>query len=811
MPLSTMAGSVVYPRPESHLKGVIWIMALALALFFPSVLAAGIPHDTTYDDINLPRDLHDPVSDRSNAPAFNNLQARQNHGTTIMFTVSSTATVTVFATPAQPSTVVVTVKGSSSTASISRGSPPSTTTSTSRSSTLSTSTVIRSSSSSILTTGRSPTSSSALRTSSSSSSSVWIPPPPAFTNNPIPSAPTIPLSRSTSSVSLASSGTTSTASTSSVSRSSTLPAQSGFVAAVGAETVCVERIRIEDMQTQRPDSFNLLLLAWRELQLADERDDLSFYQLSRIHGAPFGPWQMPEQGNYNRQVGYCTHHSVIFLSWHRPFLLLLEQTIYRKAREIAGRFSGDARTRYQAAAEGIRLPYWDWSDPNTQSRIPAIVMAATVSVTQPGTNGAPVTATIPNPLKSYTFQSADSISTFWANFARWRTTLRQPTNDGVAQEELADRSMQNGFTKYRIALSATFSVIKTNIFYPSRRQSTYLAFSLPRYNDFAASIESLHDEVHATIGGAGHMTYVPYSAYDPIFWLHHSNMDRLMAMYQSAQPNTFIEPANSVPTFANPSSQLDTVDTPLYPFRQRDGSWWTSQNVSNVNTIYSMSYGYPEVPCILSFATFGALRNHTITEINRLYAPRPASPTKRNVKTDQMRQEWQAKVVIDQAELLGSFIVYIFLGTPPADSSQWATSPSMIGTLTHLGSPTNRMRSRVIGTHVVLTDAVYENLGPSPTKDEVLAYIRENINWTILSDNKPVDVPQLHTLRVTCVSTEVTMPTCTEELPQKGNDTYHLEVTAGKPGGSKSDCDVKSPFKIDGQRAELPSHIGIPG
>ncbi|RVD83947.1 Tyosinase C-terminal domain [Arthrobotrys flagrans] len=783
-----MAGSIAHSRPGPPFKGTFWVMTLALVLVFPSVLAAGIPRDSVYDDVKPVLDSNDLVNDGTNALVGNHFEARQNHGTTILFTV------TVFVTPAQPSTVIATAKeGPSTTTTVSQITTRPTTKSTFKGSTLSTLTVVRSSSSSILTSVRSST--SLIVASSSRSSSSLFQPPLAITNNQRSAGSTTSSARSnssssaTSTISTSSTSSTSSRITSTSTSSPTSAAQPTFVAAVGAETVCVERLKIEDMQTQRPDSFNLLLLAWGELQLTSETDDLSFYQLSRIHGAPFGPWQMPEQGNYNWEVGYCTHHSVIFLTWHRPFLLLLEQTIYRKAREIANRFSADVRPKYQAAVNGLRLPYWDWSDPNTQSHIPTIVTAATVSVTQPGANGAPVVTTIPNPLKSYTFQSADSIATFWQNFARWRTTLRQPTSDGVTQEDLADRTLQNGYT--------------------NRRQSTYLAFSQGRYNDFAASIESIHDEVHAAVGGQGHMTYVPYSAYDPIFWLHHCNMDRLMAMYQSAQPNTFIEPGNSVATFANPSSQLDTVDTPLYPFRHRDSSWWTSQNVSTVNTVFSLSYGYPEVPCPLSFSNFDTLRNHTITEINRLYGPAPVAPTKRDVKAYQMRQEWQAKIVIDQAELLGSFTVFLFLGTPPTDPAHWATCPTMIGTLAHLGSPEKRMYSRVIGTHVVLTDTVHENLGPNPTKEQVLNYIRENINWAILSGGKPVNVPQLHTLRVTCVSTEVTMPTCPNELPKKGTDTYHLEVTAGKPGGSKSDCDVNSPFQIDGKRVGLPSHISI--
>lgn len=38
----------------------------------------------------------------------------------------------------------------------------------------------------------------------------------------------------------------------------------------------------------------------------------------------------------------------------------------------------------------------------------------------------------------------------------------------------------------------------------------------------ADSLESLHDVIHAITGNNGDMTYLDYSAFDPIFWLHHA-------------------------------------------------------------------------------------------------------------------------------------------------------------------------------------------------------------------------------------------------------------------------------------------------
>lgn len=57
-------------------------------------------------------------------------------------------------------------------------------------------------------------------------------------------------------------------------------------------------------------------------------------------------------------------------------------------------------------------------------------------------------------------------------------------------------------------------------------QKNYGAFSNTAYTDKNGntfnSIENMHNIVHSLVGNGGHMGYVPYAAFDPIFWLHHS-------------------------------------------------------------------------------------------------------------------------------------------------------------------------------------------------------------------------------------------------------------------------------------------------
>lgn len=55
----------------------------------------------------------------------------------------------------------------------------------------------------------------------------------------------------------------------------------------------------------------------------------------------------------------------------------------------------------------------------------------------------------------------------------------------------------------------------------------YGPFSNTRYNDGSGvgrynNIENIHNGIHMLVGNGGHMSNIPYSSFDPIFWLHHA-------------------------------------------------------------------------------------------------------------------------------------------------------------------------------------------------------------------------------------------------------------------------------------------------
>ena len=55
-----------------------------------------------------------------------------------------------------------------------------------------------------------------------------------------------------------------------------------------------------------------------------------------------------------------------------------------------------------------------------------------------------------------------------------------------------------------------------------------LAFEQTNFCDFEVQFEITHNYIHAAVGGAEEfsMGSLRYTAFDPIFYFHHSNTDR---------------------------------------------------------------------------------------------------------------------------------------------------------------------------------------------------------------------------------------------------------------------------------------------
>ena len=68
-------------------------------------------------------------------------------------------------------------------------------------------------------------------------------------------------------------------------------------------------------------------------------------------------------------------------------------------------------------------------------------------------------------------------------------------------------------------------------------ESALLAFEQTDFCDFEVQFELLHNYLHAWLGGpdSHSMSSLDYTAYDPVFFIHHSACDRLWAIWQELQ------------------------------------------------------------------------------------------------------------------------------------------------------------------------------------------------------------------------------------------------------------------------------------
>jgi tyrosinase len=81
--------------------------------------------------------------------------------------------------------------------------------------------------------------------------------------------------------------------------------------------------------------------------------------------------------------------------------------------------------------------------------------------------------------------------------------------------------------------------------------------ALRTYLDFTSALEDLHNRVHVWTGG--HMGMVPFAAFDPIFWGHHTMCDRLWRLWQLRHPGAL--PPRSILEEALPPFRMTVRQT----------------------------------------------------------------------------------------------------------------------------------------------------------------------------------------------------------------------------------------------------------
>ncbi|KAM0718253.1 hypothetical protein Q7P37_006585 [Cladosporium fusiforme] len=578
---------------------------------------------------------------------------------------------------------------------------------------------------------------------------------------------------------------------------------SGFTVVTGIQGTSPQpRLEIRELQ-KNADQWNIYLLGMNRFMRTNESEKLSYYQIAGIHGRPYTPWDGVKSAPGVDAPGYCVHLSQLFLPWHRPYLALYEQILYSHIVASVNEFpSGPVRTRYAQAAMSWRHPYWDWAAaPSSGSVLPSSMTTPTLTVTMPnGTN------TIPNPLYAYRFHPVYKEDFYYNPWSSWNSTMRAPNNqnnDAYSVDGVIGPVLDNSRISFRDRLYNLFT------FY-----SNYSEFSTESYTFGTAfrnadSLESIHDVIHGATGSGGHMTYLDYSAYDPIFWLHHMMVDRVFALWQTINPDSFVKPTAAFQdSFTIQQGTILDGNTPLDPFhRNAKGDKWTSNSARSTR---AFGYTYPE---LLNNASAASVK----TAINKLYgsntgndsllskrffdfgepeeilSPRDTAPRGPPLK----RREYIANIVSDKFSCNGSYAVYIFLGTfDSSDPSCWPTQPNLVGTHAVFATVPQEAaddghkakRAALSGIQVTgtmpLTSALLEKAKQgemrSMNPQHVEEYMANNLQYRVARfGGTEIPISEVPNLAVSVIGADVTPATREDQFPRWANFQSLQRVTKG--------------------------------
>ncbi|KAI0422786.1 tyrosinase [Xylaria grammica] len=368
----------------------------------------------------------------------------------------------------------------------------------------------------------------------------------------------------------------------------------------------------------------LYLLALKRLQAVDPANRDSYFQIAGIHGYPYNPWDEPAvtQKEIGRK-GYCVHANNLFPPWHRPYMLLYEQRLYEiMVNEVIPSYPAKYRDEYLEAARTWRLPFWDWAK---NPKIPTLVRYKSVEITF----GGQPKVKIANPLYQFRMPNDKKMRVYGVgsvvnfdggepfDYGECIATSRCPTEkereagsdtwaNGVAHDDEADKLLAKHSSVTDLSYGSAAELVYRLLTYPmdyphfatlarDENATSATASTTKVTNDI--NVEFIHNNIHYWVGGnGGHMSQIPVATFCPTFWLHHCNIDRLFALWQTLNPDKWFE--TDIQRFFDQkivgSGSVITNKTPLRPFhKDTGGTYWTPDDARDW---FKLGYTYPELP-----------------------------------------------------------------------------------------------------------------------------------------------------------------------------------------------------------------------
>jgi tyrosinase len=347
-------------------------------------------------------------------------------------------------------------------------------------------------------------------------------------------------------------------------------------------------------------------------------------------------------------------------------------------------------------------------------------------------------------------------------------TVRTPDDKLVSQSAAINK-----------VLLANGAATRDKVYYLIARQTEYAPFSNTGYpaelrNGSYDSIESIHNQIHGMVGGSGHMAYIPFSAFDPIFWLHHCNIDRLFAIWSAINPDSYVVPqVNDIGTYAEGPGATEDVNTPLWPFRRdSQGRFHTAATARNTK---SFGYSYPEI--VDWGVTTTQLASNVRLTFKALYNPTGTLDTR---SVSRIMRRAGAQQVVDwfvnlsvKRNLDTPISINFFLGDPPVSSADWATASNLIVSQMVLPDVTLSKAAPPALAQIPLSRSIQgaQKSGKLNGTDEstIRSFLKTNLHWTVSNSNGQIIEPtKLTDLQISVVDQAVQKSNSTDQFHRYG-------------------------------------------
>jgi hypothetical protein len=250
-----------------------------------------------------------------------------------------------------------------------------------------------------------------------------------------------------------------------------------------------KRFNIIDLKKFYPEKFGEFVMALKNLEESDD-----WYRICGIHGNTFKPNDSevlcptdPKVVSFLAETGepqYCKHKVYTFIAWHVPYVYQFEL--------LLNKYNTSKNKEY------ITLPYMDLTNFSNDF---SFLNDPKITITYDSRK-----MTIDNPLAS-AFYYKDGVKTkITRNGYLSPTTKKEKIQLNTVKKELNNALYASSYETF-----SSYPVSYT----PSNLVSDYIPLETP------------HNTLHDVIGGdGGNMGEISISAFDPLFWLHHCNMDR---------------------------------------------------------------------------------------------------------------------------------------------------------------------------------------------------------------------------------------------------------------------------------------------